>query len=263
MIGCDEALAIVLEQSTRLEAENCAAGQSLGRVLCQDVLSASCLPPFDNAAMDGFALCVGEGGAPAGSEFAVGGRQAAGDAEANVRDGVVEVMTGACIPVGLNTVVPVEQVEILQRNGDDSARCIRLRSDVSIRRHIRLTGEDVVPGLRIASAGELVQPQHLMLFESLGVPPVAVTRVPRVAVICTGRELVDDPGMPLRSGQIRNGNGPFLAARIAAAGAHCVYRQTVDDERGAFLAALEGAAQARVDMILSTGAVSIDRKSVV
>ena len=258
-IGYTEALSIILEQAKRLESEVCSVEQALGRLLSEAVLSATCLPPFDNAAMDGFALRVEECGAPAGTVFAVDGVQAAGDASLAAETYAMEVMTGACIPTGLNTVVPVEQVEVVERHDDGAVRRIRLHKAVPAHQHIRRTGEDVTSGISIMRAGEAVQPQHIMLLKSLGVLRIAVTRAPRVAVICTGRELIDDPSQPLQSGQIRNSNGPFIAARIAAAGAQCVYQETVGDEQEAFLAALESALQARADVVLSTGAVSMGR----
>jgi molybdopterin molybdotransferase len=260
MIGRDEARSIVRDHVALLEPETCPVPRSLGRVLAETVRSAASLPPFDNAAMDGFALRVNESGvSAAGAVFAVGGIQAAGDSARPADGDAVEVMTGACVPTGLNAIVPVEQVEAMECDGDGIVRRIRLRKDVPIGQHIRRTGEDVAPDMSIMRAGELVQPQHLMLLQSLGLARVVVTREPRIAVICTGRELIDESEQPLESGQIRNSNGPFLAARIAAAGARCVFQATVSDEPELFLAALEQAVQARADMVLSTGAVSMGR----
>jgi molybdopterin molybdotransferase len=221
------------------------------------VHAGACLPPFDNAAMDGFALRVGGDGARAGAEFAVDGRLAAGDGAPALVGSAIEIMTGACVPASLDAVVPVEQAIVLARHADGTVRHIRLLVDVAAHQHIRRRGEDVASGHRVLRAGIVVQPQHLMLLESLGASLLAVARRPRVAVICTGSELIDDPSRALQSGQIRNGNGPFLAARIAAAGAQCVYRETVGDDADSFVAALEAARQARADVVLGTGAVSM------
>lgn len=259
MIGCDEARSIILDQARRLDEETCIPRQALGRVLAEPVLSATRLPAFDNAAMDGFALRVDDCGASAGAVYEVHGTQAAGDAARAVDSDAVEVMTGACIPAGLNTVVPIERVEVLERRDDGEVRRIRVLDDVPASRHIRHAGEDIAFGVPIVQAGELVQPQHVMLLESLGLARIAVMRVPRVAVICTGHELIDDASQPLQSGQIRNGNGPFLAARIAVAGAQCVYEATIGDDPTAFTAALGGALRAGADVVLSTGAVSMGR----
>ena len=81
----------------------------------------------------------------------------------------------------------------------------------------------------------------------------------RIGIVNTGRELVDDPARPLASGEIRNSNGPYLAARVEAAGAEVVLRETVTDEPAVFLDVLERALAAGADVVLSTGAVSMGR----
>lgn len=259
MISYSEALASILARSRRLDVLRCSAAQALGYMLAEPVVSPEYLPPFDNTAMDGFALHVVDGRLAAGAEFPVVGAQAAGDAWVQADGGAWEIMTGARMPEELNAVVPVEQVEILDHDGDGRPLRIRLCADVAAGQHVRRRGEDVMQHAEIMGAGEPVQPQHVMLLAALGVADVGVVRRPRVAIITTGRELVDDPAQALQSGQIRNSNGPFLAARVAAAGAEVVYRATVHDEQAAFVQALEKALQAGADVVLSTGAVSMGR----
>jgi molybdopterin molybdotransferase len=258
MIGYDEALATILRETPSPQCERCAAQQALGRVLAQAVTSPDALPPFDNSAMDGFALHAGGRTLAAGSAFDVRGSQAAGDARIDAGGGAWEIMTGARLPEGLDTVVPVEQVELLDETPAPRRR-IRLRTDVATGQHIRLRGSDVALDAPVLAAGERLLPQHLMLLAALGVAEVAVARKPRVAVIATGRELVDDPAQPLASGEIRNCNAPFLAARLIAAGAEVVFRRTVGDAPEAFRAALSEALQAGAEVVLSTGAVSMGR----
>lgn len=259
MISYGQALGVILAATERLDAEICPAADALGRVLAGPTASSEDLPPFDNSAMDGFALHAGGRTLAAGTAFDVAGSQSAGDAHRIANTGAWEIMTGARLPGGLDTVIPVEQVEILARGADGRPSRIRLAADITPGRHVRKRGEDVVRDAPLMGAGTVLQPQHLMLLAALGVAQVAVVRRPRVALINTGRELVDDPGQSLESGQIRNSNGPFLAARIAAAGARLVYQQTVDDEPPAFHAALVAARQAGAEIVLSTGAVSMGR----
>lgn len=259
MISYDEALGGILAQSRRLESWRCPAAQALGKVLAGSVASPEDLPPFDNSAMDGFALCAGSGQLVANSEFVVVGTQAAGDDGVRAAGGAWEIMTGARMPEGMDTVVPVEQVRVLTQGAAGRPLRIRLDSAVGAGRNVRRRGEDVPAGVEIMASGELLRSQHVALLAALGVSDVTVVRRPRVAIICTGRELVDDPGQPLQSGQIRNSNAPFLAARVAAAGAEVVYRQTVGDDQAEFLRALERALQAGADVLLSTGAVSMGR----
>lgn len=259
MIGYDEALGIIRREAARLDLRRCPPEQALGHVLAEPVASDEYLPPFDNSAMDGFALHVGGATLRAGTEFEVAGAQAAGDAHVAEAHGAWEIMTGARMPEGLDAVVPVEQVEVLACDAGGRPLRIRLAADVEPGQHVRLRGEDVMRGATVIESGTRLAPQHLMVMAALGVQSVAVARRPRVAVITTGRELVDDPAQPLASGEIRNSNGPLLAARAVEAGAEVVLRETVSDEPAAFLSALERALAAGADVVLSTGAVSMGR----
>lgn len=259
MIGYYQALAIVLAHSHRLPGVACPTAQALGRILASPVVSPVDLPPFDNSAMDGFALCAAGMPAAAAGTYAVHGTQAAGDALAQAAGGAWEIMTGARLPAGLDSVAAVEQVEVVRRDAAGRPLAICLEAAVPCGQHVRRRGEDVARDALVMAAGDLVQAQHLAVLVALGVAEVAVVRRPRLAVICTGRELVDDPRQPLASGQIRNSNGPFLAARAALAGAEVVHRQTVDDAPAALEAALGQALQAGADIVLSSGAVSMGR----
>jgi molybdopterin molybdotransferase len=260
VIGYDEALSIMLREARPLSSETCLSAQALGRILAAPVASPAALPPFDNSAMDGFALAAGARTLRAGSRFDVRGTQVAGDAHADAQHDVQaawEITTGARVPDGFDTIVPVEQVERLEP--DDSSMRIRLTADVAPAQHIRRRGEDVPMGAEVLRAGDCIEPQQLMLLAALGVTEVNVSCRPKVAILTTGRELVDAPGRPLASGEIRNSNGPFLAARLEAAGAQVVHRCTVGDEPDLFRVALADALAAGADIVVSTGAVSMGR----
>lgn len=255
----DEAIAIVLREARALPVQQCAPWDALGLVLAEAVTSEVDLPPFDNSAMDGFALRTGGETVPAGHVFDVRGSQVAGDEASAAADGAWEIMTGARMPDGLDSVVPIERVEILERDGDGRPARIRLAADVGPGDNVRLRGEDVARGAPVMPAGRRIGANELMVLASLGRATVAVRRRVRVAIINTGRELVDDASQPLASGEIRNSNGPYLAARVAAAGAEVVLRETVTDEPGVFLDVLGRALVAGADVVLSTGAVSMGR----
>ena len=260
MIAYDEALAIILREARPLPAEACATAQSLGRIVAAPVTSPAALPAFDNSAMDGYALHAGPNTLAAGRTFEVRGAQVAGDAHADAShdaQAAWEIMTGARLPDGFDTVVPVEQVERIE-TPDMPAR-IRLSADVGPAQHIRRRGEDVPEHAEILRTGNWVQPQQLMLMAALGIDEIGVACQPKVAVLSTGRELVDDPAQPLASGEIRNSNGPFLDARLRAAGAQVVHRSTVGDDPDHFRIALADALAAGADVVVSTGAVSMGR----
>lgn len=249
-----EGLARIVAASEPLPAHTLAPADGMGRVLAGAVTSPCDLPPFHNSAMDGFALAGGAEPLPAGSEWPIEGEQAAGDDAAQARSGTWEIMTGARLPEGLDRVVPVERTEHL-----DAPARVRVLSAVARGDNVRLAGSDVAAGATVLSAGTVLGPNHLMLLAALGVADVSVATRPKVAVLSTGRELVDDPNRALASGQIRNSNGPYLAARLPLAGAELVHQATVGDAVEPFLAAIEQARVAGARVLLSTGAVSMGR----
>jgi len=251
-LAYDAALRIVLDASHQLPVEACSISACLGRILAAPVTSTVVLPPFDNSAMDGFAL-RGDSIVTAGSDISIEGQQAAGDGMAHARDGAWEIMTGARIPEGLDRVVPVEQTQRL------SDTRVRLLADVGPGQNVRTAGSDVAVGEHVLASGTSLQPQHVMLLAALGVPQVSVVARPRIAVICTGRELVDDPSQALAPGHIRNSNGPFLAARLPLAGAAVVHVETVGDDADDFESALRRALDAGAKIIITSGAVSMGR----
>lgn len=229
-----------------------------GRLLSEALCSSEALPPFDNSAMDGFALPLSSEAA-AGQEFEIVGEQAAGDEACDLGAAGcgMEIMTGARLPSGLSSVVPVEHTVVLPDSG--GRRRIRLLQAVTLGQHVRYRGEDVPADTPVMAAGTLLGTEQRSLAAALGIASCRVARQPRIAVLATGRELVDDPDQPLASGQIRNSNRPYLESRLGEAGGVLAWSETVTDEIDAFLAALDRALDAGADMVVSTGAVSMGR----
>lgn len=259
MISHAEALALVHAHVATLTSESVASADAEGRVLAEVLSSPAELPPFDNSAMDGFALATAGTGALADSEHVVSGTVAAGqDVGAAATGTAWEIMTGAGVPASADAVVPIEQVQILERDGERPSR-IRLRQPVRAGQHIRRRGEDVCLHDRVIEAGTVLRGAHLMLLAGLGCARVQVMRRPRVALIATGRELIGDPAQALQPGQIRDGTSSYLLSQLRAAGADVVWRGRVGDDDAAFDAALAQACTAGADLILSTGAVSRGR----
>ena len=259
MIGVEDAIARIRAASSALPAERVALADARGRVLAEDVAAAMPLPPFDNSAMDGFALRANGNAIAVGSEFVVDGEQAAGDAAREARGEACEIMTGARMPDGYDSVVPVEEIVVLER--DDAQRPTRIRVTAEARpgQHLRRAGEDIAAGTVALRAGHVLDPFACMLLDALGIVDVLVRRRPRVAVFATGRELVADPRRELASGEIRDSNGPYLEAKLREAGAEVVRRATLPDDADTFVAAVRDALAAGVDAVISTGAVSMGR----
>lgn len=258
MLEVDAARSIILAQCGAVPAQSVPLDAALGRVLAEDVRAPLALPPFDNSAMDGYALKAGEAGLAAGTELAVSGEQAAGDAAIAANGAAWEIMTGARMPEGFDTVLPVEQATVLQRDAQGRALRIRLDADVHVDTHVRRAGEDIAAGELAAAAGSVLGSHALTLLRGVGIAQLPVVRRPKLAILNTGRELVDD-ARPLASGEIHNTNGPFLHAQAQQAGAEVVLRETVSDDAALFTAALARAEQAGAELIVTTGAVSMGR----
>ncbi|WP_414494900.1 molybdopterin molybdotransferase MoeA [Stenotrophomonas maltophilia] len=258
MIPYSEALQHLLGAARPLPAERLSLHEAGGRTLASDIHSAQSLPPFDNSAMDGFALRAEGRVFEPGTAFAVQGWQAAGDAGAEGGEGAWEIMTGARMPSGLDTVVPVENVQILASDAGRPTR-IALTSTVKLGQNVRLRGQDVREGECVLCAGQVLDINARTLLHALGVGEVAVVARPKAAVIATGTELVTDAAQALESGQIRDSNRPYLVGRLQAAGAEVVWQGTVGDEVAAFNGVLDEALAAGAQVLVSTGAVSAGR----
>lgn len=257
MIPYEKALSLLTGAPVCTAAcERLALSELPGRVCAEDVFSSVANPPFDNAAMDGFAVRVedlaGASGSCSAALKAIG-HVAAGDARsfpALVRGTCYEIMTGAALPEGCDAVIPVEKA---QRGPDGT---IVFPAPAAMGENIRRAGEDVQAGDRIAAAGDLLTAGHVLAFAALGIDRVHVARKPLVALISTGRELVDDLRAPLAPGQIRNATGPYLKAALAQAGAEVLPFGTVADEPAVFGGVLARMLASGAPLLISTGAVS-------
>ncbi|HKO34796.1 MAG TPA: gephyrin-like molybdotransferase Glp [Candidatus Limnocylindria bacterium] len=243
-----------------------APADALGLVLAADVTAPVSLPGFDNSAMDGFAVLAAD--IAGASEEAPVTLPVADDIPAGRTDtqplepGTAQrIMTGAPLPPGATTVVPVEATN--SDFGADFASQPQVQIRVATRegQHIRRAGEDVAAGTTVLRAGQLLSPAALGLVAALGLPEVSVLPRPRVLVMSTGSELVG-PGTPLQPGQIYESNAVMLAAAVRDAGAEAVTGPMVSDDPELFRAALAEHAGA-VDLIITTGGVSAGAYEVV
>lgn len=258
MIPVDEALAIIRAACMPLACERIPLTQAHGRVLSAPIDAPRDLPPFDNAAMDGFALHWSADLKP-GIRIPVLAEQAAGDGLAGQRADACSIMTGARLPDGLDTVVAVEDCSVETRDQTGRPTLIALSSAPQAGQHVRHAGEDVANGQRLLDAGARLDDEALMVLRGVGIGSVDVRRRPRLALACTGRELVDTDGAALAPGQIANTNGPYLERLFAEAGAEVVERVTLPDEPDAFATWLSRWLDAGIELIVSTGAVSMGR----
>lgn len=240
--------------------------QAQGLILSEEILSPEAVPAFDNSAMDGFVL-PHEATLPASAEkpvyFDVMGIVAAGDVSAGYagleRPVAVEIMTGAPIPDGnFTAVVKIEDVELVRDLHGNVVR-IGVRNPAKPEEYFRKRGEDFEVGQKIAEAGDEVTPEMILALSSLGVAQVKARRKPRIALISTGRELVDHTTARLSPGMIRNSTAPYLMSAIPLCGADARFYGTVGDDPKAFLKLFEEACADSPDLIVTTGAVSMGK----
>jgi molybdopterin molybdotransferase len=248
----DEALAQLVTAVQPLPAsthETVSTLHALGRVLQKDVTSMLDVPPFDNSAMDGWAIRASDVSA-AGTLLPVSQRVAAGQAALPLQIGAAaRIFTGAPVPPGADAVVPQEQCEAV---GDTAVRIHTLPSPGFC---IRRRGEDVPTGAVVLPAGTRLTPQALGLAASVGAAQLQVARRPRVALFSTGDELAL-PGEPLKPGAIYNSNRYTLFAALQAMGCDCTDLGVVPDELEATRHTLRLAAQ-ESDLIVTSGGVSV------
>ena len=255
-VSFDEACAIVdaVAAERRLQAQTVSLSRAHGHVLARDVVATLPQPPFDNSAMDGFALRhadLATDGAP--TRLRLTGEQFAGpDAALTVETGsCVRITTGAPLPAGADTVVMKENTTL---DGDD----VVVRIAPRLGQHVRRAGEDSNVGDLLLHAGDTLTPARLGLAASQGLAQLDVVRRPTVAVFATGDELVE-PGMSLGPGQIYNSNRDQLMALLRAEGLEPVAFPTLPDDAAQVTSALRHAGEA-FDLVLTCGGVSAGEK---
>lgn len=248
----EQALALVAP----LDAQERALAAALGLTAARDHAARHSSPPFENSAMDGYAVRsvdVQRATADAPARLTVAGETAAGGPPGDVPAGASwRIMTGAPMPAGADTVVPVE----LTDGGLDE---VELREAVEKGRHVRGAGEDALPGDVIVRAGQVLTAARLGALAAVGVGTVDVVRPARVAVIATGDELVEATGS-LGPGQIHDSNSVLVAGLVREVGADPVVVERVGDRSEELLARL---ADVEVDLIITTGGVSVGAYDVV
>ena len=246
MVSFERALEIILSDTRLMETERVDFQESLHHLLAEDVYSDVDMPPFDKAAMDGYACRR----ADLQNEMRVLETIAAGElaSQSVGPHQCIKIMTGAAVPEGADTVIMVEQTE------ETAPGHIRFTADRTAP-NIAKKAEDVKKGDMVLRKGMPILAQHIAIFAAVGCTRPLVSKKVRVGILSTGDELVE-PYMYPGPGKIRNSNGFQLAAQVT--NAHCIpnYMGIVPDDEQATDSAISKALAGN-DVVLLSGGVSM------
>ena len=246
----EEVQAAVLRQCQPLTPRAVDLQDALGCVTSAPLEAEELVPPFDNTAMDGFAVQAADTTDPP-VELKIVGTLAAGADPSGVQVGAgeaVRIMTGAPMPVGADAVVMVERTRA-------EGEVVAIEHHASVGEHVRRAGDDLKPGDVVVDGGVVLTPAHLGVLASLGYARVPVFPRPRVGVLSTGDELVDG-SQQLRPGQIRDSNRPTLLALVRQSGFTPVDLGRAPDDEEAIAASVESGL-ATCDALVTSGGVSV------
>jgi molybdopterin molybdotransferase len=263
MISVEEALAYILQHFHPLEPERVPLLEALDRVLTEDIVSDINVPPFNNSAMDGYAVIADDIANASRDQpvtLRVIGDVAAGytAARAVARGTAMRIMTGAPLPSGADTVVRFEETsEGLEARGVRKARdTVDILKVIQRGDNVRAAGEDIRAGEIVFPKGTIVRPAEIGVMASLGKKFVSVHRRPRVAILATGDELVaiDEPIAP---GKIRNSNEYSNAASVLKAGGVPVQLGIARDNIADLTEKIRAGLATDVDLFLTSAGVSV------
>lgn len=248
MMSFDAAKAALLASASPVaDTETIDLAEAFGRALAVDMVSPLTVPPFSNAAMDGYALRAADVATP-GVRLPVSQRVAAGDVAKPLQAGTAaRIFTGAHVPEGADTVVMQEDCV---QDGDT----VMINAQPPAGQWVRLAGSDIQAGQVILKTGARLSAAALGLAASVGIHQVSVRRRLRVAIFFTGSELTM-PGQPLAPGHIYNSNRYVMRGFFADLGAEIIDLGIISDNFEATKDALRCAAQ-EADIIVTSGGMS-------
>lgn len=254
----ERASTVVVRAVEPLPTEIIALFEARGRVLAENIYAIEDAVPYARSAMDGYALRAEETiGATAENPVVLpiaGWVYTEAGESTLLPHAAMAISTGAPIPHGADAVVPVEHIQRINEQ-------IYIRSQVRLNDCIFPPAEDVRRGDLLAARGDLLRPATIGLLAFVGKAHVSVYRRPRVALLCTGSELVDITERP-RHGQVRNSNSFTLASLIAECGGDVVCNVTVADRHETLCESFSSARKG-VDLLVTTGGASVGERDLV
>ncbi|MEC8895910.1 MAG: gephyrin-like molybdotransferase Glp [Planctomycetota bacterium] len=253
LISLEDARETMLSLVGVIDTESCATPEAVGRVLRQAVEARDLIPPFDNSAMDGYAVQAADLAAATEDHpvtLPVAFRLQAGEvaAEPLAAGSAVRIMTGAPLPPGAEAVVPHELTKFTDTE-------VTFSDPIKAGRNVRPAGGDMRPGDVPLGPGAVLGPSQLGIAATLGYASLEVSRRPRVAILSPGDELVDIAEQP-GPGKIRNSNACSLRAAVIESGCEPIDLGIIPDNTPAIREAISAAIERGADALVSTGGAS-------
>ena len=255
LIDHPEAISLVLENTPRLPVACVPLVEARGLALSEDIRARFDSPPFDNSAVDGYAVRSAD--AEAGRIFKVVDEAPAGrPAQKEVGEGeAIKIFTGGVVPRGADAVVMVE-------NTSGWGEEFELKKAAEADQNLRAAGEDVREGDLILRAGTEIGAPEIALAATQGYGELPVHRRPKVVIISTGSELVEPGTCELSPGEIFDSNSFALLAQALEAGADASRMVAASDDADALRAAMEEALTS-ADVVVTSGGVSVGQRDLV
>ncbi len=244
-VKVEEAFEFIYNNTTKKSIKIVPIEEALGLVLAENMTASHNLPPFDNSAMDGYAVKISDAGACVKVTSTI---LAGDDSDDTLEAGcAIKIMTGAKIPHATECIVPIEEV-LACGNG------ILLPETLAISKHIRLCGEDIKSGTTILLAGERLFAHHITLLASQGISHIKVHQKPRIALFASGSELKMH-FESVASYQLYNTNTPTFMARAIELGCEVDFIGTATDTLEDIKRHVQSALNS--DLIITSGGVSV------
>ncbi|MBR1852878.1 MAG: molybdopterin molybdotransferase MoeA [Lachnospiraceae bacterium] len=255
----EECLDMLLQYAKIQPTEEVHILDAVDKVLAEEVKAGISVPPYPKSAMDGYAVCASD---LAGTDkehplrLPVKGKLMAGDYEEipYEKNTAIRVMTGAFIPAGYDAVIRQEDTDY----GEDT---VTIYTDTKPYMNYCKMGEDIQAGQTLLSAHTRLTPLHIGLLAEVGIEKVKVYKPLRVAILCTGSELMN-VGQPLQPGKIYNNISYLLSSAIRREGLEVSAMQICEDEEELLLQRLREALEIS-DLVITTGGVSVGQKDLI
>lgn len=245
-----EAIELILENTHQLKSEIIPLENAIFRVCAEDLAATVALPPFNNSAMDGYALYITKGHTETGDEFPVIGKILAGDKQTFTleKNQAVKITTGAKVPQNTNCIIPQEYISPVNEN------VIQINKKLRTGANIRNKGEDIQIGDIIIYHGKKIEAPDIALLASQGITHIKVYKKPKVTVFGSGKELKLHYES-LQSSQVYNSNTPSLLARAKELGCEVSFIGKAEDDIESIQELITSSLDS--NLIITSGGISV------